>query len=139
MGAGCTVDRAKFGNTVIGAGTKMDNLVHIAHNVMIGKCCLLAGMAGVSGSSKLGDGVVMAGQSGISDNITVGDGAMLGGKCAVLRDVPKGGRVFGIPAVDANQEMRNHVHIRRLPKMSKTLKELVKKVERLEASEDNKQ
>lgn len=139
MGAGCAVDRAKFGNTVIGAGTKMDNIVHIAHNVTIGKCCLMAGMSGVSGSSTLGDGVVMGGQSGVGNDVTIGDGAMLGAKCSVLRDVPKGGRVFGTPAGDINQELRNLLHIKRLPKMSKTLKELVKKVERLEAAKDNKQ
>lgn len=139
IGACCCVDRAKFGNTVIGAGTKIDNLVHIAHNVTIGKCCLMAGMTGLSGSSKLGDGVVMGGQSGVSNDVTIGDGAMLGGKCSVLRNVPKGGRVLGTPAIDINQALRNQVHINRLPKMSKTLKELVKKVERLEAAEDNKQ
>lgn len=139
MGAGCTVDRAKFGNTVIGAGTKMDNIVHIAHNVTVGKCCLMAGMTGVSGSSTLGDGVVMGGQSGVGNDVTVGDGAMLGAKCSVLRDVPKGARVFGTPAGDVTHELRKHVYVNRLPKMSKTLKELVKKVERLEASEDNKQ
>jgi len=138
IGACCCVDRAKFGNTVIGAGTKIDNLVHIAHNVTIGKCCLMAGMTGLSGSAKLGDGVVMGGQSGVGNDVTIGDGAMLGAKCSVLRDVPKGGRVFGTPAGDINQELRNHVYIKRLPKMSKTLKELVKKVERLEAAEDNK-
>ena len=98
----------------------------------------MAGMSGISGSAKLGDGVVMGGQSGVSNDVTIGDGAMLGGRCSVLRNVPKGGRVFGTPAVDINQELRNQAHIKRLPKMSKTLKELVKKVERLEAAEDNK-
>jgi UDP-3-O-[3-hydroxymyristoyl] glucosamine N-acyltransferase len=81
----------------------------------------------------------MAGQSGVGDHLIVGDGAMLGAKCSVLKNVPKGSRVFGTPAIDISQELRNQAHIKRLPKMSKTLKELVKKVEKLEAAEDNKQ
>ena len=74
IGANCCVDRAKFGNTIVGAGTKVDNLVQIAHNVVIGKCCLIAGQVGISGSCKLGDGVVLGGQVGLADNIEIGKG-----------------------------------------------------------------
>jgi len=138
IGANCCVDRAKFGNTVIGAGTKIDNLVQIAHNVVIGKCCLMAGQAGIGGSSKLGDGVVLAGHAGVGDNIRVGSGTKIGAKSGVLlRDVGAGLELFGTPAVGKREAFRIISLNRRLPELVKQVKQMRKRIERLEASEDH--
>lgn len=138
IGANCCIDRAKFGNTIIGAGTKIDNLVQIAHNVVIGKCCLIAGQAGIAGSCKLGDGVVLGGQAGLADNIVIGDGTMVGGGAGVISDVARGQQVSGTPAIDRTESLRMTALMRRLPKMAEQLKQLVKRVEKLEAAEDHK-
>jgi UDP-3-O-[3-hydroxymyristoyl] glucosamine N-acyltransferase len=138
IGANSCVDRAKFGNTVIGAGTKIDNLVQIAHNVKIGKCCLIVSLTGVSGSCKLGDGVVLGGQVGLVDNISIGAGTMIGAKSGVMSDVDAGKKLLGIPAVDHRDGLRIMGLRKRLPEMSKQLKELNKKVKELEASKDDK-
>ncbi len=139
IGANCCVDRAKFGNTVIGAGTKIDNLVQIGHNVLIGKCCLIAGQVGISGSSQLGDGVVFGGQAGTADHIKIGDGTMVGADSGVLSDVAAGQQVWGTPAIDVRKRQRIHVLSERLPKMAKQLKDVIRRVEGLETSENNKQ
>ncbi|MHC4913001.1 MAG: UDP-3-O-(3-hydroxymyristoyl)glucosamine N-acyltransferase, partial [Planctomycetota bacterium] len=115
LGANCCVDRAKFGNTIIGAGTKIDNLVQIAHNVVIGKCCLIAAQVGIAGSSKLGDGVVMGGQVGVIDNIEIGDGAMIGAVSGVTNNVPAGKQMFGTPALDKLEAFKMVGFTRRLP------------------------
>ena len=138
IGANCCVDRAKFGNTVIGAGTKIDNLVQIAHNVVIGKCCLIVGQVGISGSCKLGDGVVLAGQVGLVNNIKVGDGAMVGAQSGVAHNVAAGQQMFGSPAIEAKESLRIFGLIRRLPKLAKQLKQLSKRIEKFEAAKDNK-
>lgn len=134
VGANCCIDRAKFGNTVIGAGTKIDNLCQIAHNVVLGKCCLLASMVGISGSCTFGDGVVMSGQSGVRDHINVGSGAMLGAGAGVLEDIEAGKTVLGLPAVEAKQEIKFWLAKKRLPEMVRQLKRLAKKVDKIEAS-----
>jgi len=138
IGANCCIDRAKFGQTRIGAGTKIDNLVQIAHNVVIGKCCLIAGQTGVGGSVGIGDGVVLAGQVGISDNIKLGDGVMVGGKSAVMHDFGAGKQLYGVPAREKNQTHRIMVTTRRLPKIVEQLKQLTARVDKLEAAEDDK-
>ena len=139
IGANCCVDRAKFGNTIIGAGTKIDNLVQIAHNVVIGKACLIAGQAGISGSCRLGDGVVLAGQAGLVDHIEIGDGAMVGAQSAVINDVGAGEKVFGSPAIGHREALRVVGLTRRLPKLAEQLRRLSKKVEELEAAKDDKE
>ncbi len=139
IGANCCIDRAKFGNTVIGAGTKIDNLVQIAHNVIIGKCCLIAAQAGISGSSKLGDGVVLAGQVGLADNIEIGDGTMIGAQAGVMSSVPAGQKMAWTPALKRDDAMRTVGQILRLPKMAAKLKELGKRLDKLEAAEDDKE
>ncbi|MFZ2145593.1 MAG: UDP-3-O-(3-hydroxymyristoyl)glucosamine N-acyltransferase [Sedimentisphaerales bacterium] len=138
IGANCCIDRAKFGNTIIGAGTKIDNLVQIAHNVVIGKCCLIAAQAGISGSCKLGDGVVLGGQVGLADNIEIGDGTMIGAQSGVNHSIAAGQRFIGSPALDRREEFRILCLMRRLPKMAKQLNQLSKRIESLEAAEDNK-
>jgi len=139
IGANCCIDRAKFDNTIIGTGTKLDNLVHIAHNVVIGKCCLITAQCAIAGSSKLGNGVVMGGQVGVRDNIEIGDGAMIAGQSGVIQDVPAGQTLFGTPALETKEEFRIISARRRLPDMAKQIKQLIKRVERLEAAEDDKE
>jgi UDP-3-O-[3-hydroxymyristoyl] glucosamine N-acyltransferase len=138
IGANCCIDRAKFGNTVIGAGTKIDNLVQIAHNVVVGKCCLIAALVGISGSCRLGDGVTLGGQVGLADNIEIGDGTMVGAQSGVMSNVPAGQRILWTPALKREDALRTIGLIMRLPKMAEQLKQLSKRVERLEVAEDNK-
>jgi len=138
IGANCCVDRAKFGNTIIGAGTKIDNLVQIAHNVIIGKCCLIVSQVGISGSCKLGDGVVLAGQVGLGDNIKIGDGTMVAAQSGVMADIPAGQKMAWTPAIKAREAFRIVALTMRLPKMAEQLKKLTKRTEKLEAAEDHK-
>lgn len=138
IGANCCIDRAKFGETRIGAGTKIDNLVQIAHNVVIGKCCLIAGLVGIAGSCKIGDGVVLAGQVGLADNIEIADGTKVGAQAGVTRNIKAGQQVVGSPAVDAKEALEAVVLVRRLPKLVEKLKQLSKRVEKLEAAKDHK-
>ncbi|MBM3514968.1 MAG: UDP-3-O-(3-hydroxymyristoyl)glucosamine N-acyltransferase, partial [Alphaproteobacteria bacterium] len=98
LGANCTVDRGAFADTVIGAGTKTDNLVHIGHNVVIGANCVMVAQSGIGGSSTIGDGVVIGGNVGISDHVTVGAGARIASMSGVMRDVAPGETVMGYPA-----------------------------------------
>ncbi len=138
IGANCCIDRAKFGNTIIGVGTKIDNLVQIAHNVVIGKCCLIAAQVGISGSSKLGDGVVLGGQAGLVENIEVGPGTMAGGQTGIMYDVPAGKKIMWTPALEVTQALRIMSLLKRLPEMAGQLKQLSKRLEELEAAKDHK-
>ncbi len=138
IGANSCVDRAKFGNTIIGAGTKIDNLVQIAHNVVIGKCCLIAAQAGVAGSCRLGDGVVLAGQVGLADNIEIGAGTMVGAQAGVMNSVGPGEKLAWSPALNIKEAARVVAHILRLPKLAQELKRLTARVEQLEAAENDK-
>ena len=138
IGANVCVDRAKFGNTIVGAGTKLDNFVQIAHNCVVGKCCLVVSYAAMAGSAVLGDGVVMAGRAGVADGVKVGDGVTIGAAGSVFHDVPAGQTLLGLPARDAKLQIRIYSVISRLPKMYEQLREVVKKVRKLEASENNK-
>jgi len=138
IGANCCVDRAKFGNTIIGAGTKIDNLVQIAHNVVIGKCCLIVAQAGIAGSCKLGDDVVLGGQVGLADNIEIGNGTMVAAQSGVINNVPAGQKLAWTPAIKREDAFRTIGLVLRLPKMAQQLKQLSKRIEKLEAAEDNK-
>jgi UDP-3-O-[3-hydroxymyristoyl] glucosamine N-acyltransferase len=131
IGANCCIDRAKFDATRIGAGTKLDNLVQIGHNAIIGKCCLIAGLTGISGSSKIGDGVVMGGQVGISDHITIGDGVMIGAKAGVLRDFAPGKRAFGYPATELKQALKSISLTNRLPELHTRLRQAEKQLKEI--------
>jgi len=119
IGANSTIDRGAIRDTVIGEGTKIDNLVQIAHNVSIGRHCLLAAQVGISGSTTVDDGVIMGGQAGVADHLTVGAGAMLGAKAGVLSDVPPGGRWGGFPARPGKQWLREVVTLERLARQSR--------------------
>jgi len=138
LGANCCVDRAKFGNTIVGAGTKIDNLVQVAHNVVIGKCCLVAALAGISGSCRIGDGVVIAGQVGMADNLEIGSRATLTAKAGVMNHVSPGEVVMGVPALEYSLARRVIVHTRNLPKLVEKVKSLSKRLEQLEAAENDK-
>lgn len=98
IGAGTCIDRGSLDDTVIGQGTKIDNLVHVAHNVRIGKHCLIMAGVGIAGSTRVGDGVVLAGQSGLSGHLEVGDGARIGGQAGVISSVPANAAYSGFPA-----------------------------------------
>ncbi|MFA5555042.1 MAG: UDP-3-O-(3-hydroxymyristoyl)glucosamine N-acyltransferase [Phycisphaerae bacterium] len=138
IGTNSCVDRAKFGNTIIGAGTKIDNLVHIAHNVIIGKCCLIIAQVGIAGSSKIGDGVVLAGQVGVVDNVSIGSGTLIGAQAGVMHDIPAGKKAVGSPAIDYTEELKLVVLRAKLPKMVQQLKDLTRRIESLETAKDDK-
>jgi UDP-3-O-[3-hydroxymyristoyl] glucosamine N-acyltransferase len=114
IGAGTTIDRGALGETVIGEGTKIDNLVQIGHNVRIGKHCLLVSQVGVAGSTELGDYVVVAGQSGFSGHLKIGNRVQVAAKSAVLDDVPDDAKVMGTPAVPFREFARREAMLRRL-------------------------
>lgn len=114
IGTNSTVDRGGIRDTVIGEGSKIDNLVQIGHNVIIGRHCILAGQSGVSGSSIIGDHAIVGGKVGIADHITVGEGAVIAGGSGVATDVPAGERWGGLPASPARDWMRGFVLLRRM-------------------------
>jgi UDP-3-O-[3-hydroxymyristoyl] glucosamine N-acyltransferase len=128
IGANSTLDRATLGETRIGAGSKIDNLVQVGHNVQVGKHCILCGQAGIAGSAHLGDYVVLAGQAGVSGHIELGKGAQVAAKSAALGPVPAGGKVAGIPAVELRRWKRQIVLLNRLEEMSRRLRALERKV-----------
>ena len=117
IGANSTLDRARFSRTVIGEGTKIDNLVQVAHNVVIGRHCLLCAQVGISGSTKLGDSVVLAGQAGLAGHLAIGQGAKIGGGAAVTQDVAAGAYVNGNPAIPFMLERRIAILKQRLPEL----------------------
>lgn len=128
IGANSTIDRATLGETRIGAGSKIDNLVQVGHNVQVGRHCILCGQAGIAGSARLGDHVVLAGQAGVSGHIDLGDGAQVAAKSAALGPVPAGAQVAGIPAVAMRRWKRQIVLSSRLEEMSRRLRALERKV-----------
>jgi UDP-3-O-[3-hydroxymyristoyl] glucosamine N-acyltransferase len=131
IGANSAIDRAALGATVIGAGTKIDNLVHVAHNVAMGRHCLIMGQVGFAGSTRLGDYVVVASQSGIAGHLKLGNQAMIGAKSGVMRDIPDGGKVLGMPAMPDKQAKRQMIAVQQLPDLIHRLRELEKQVEQL--------
>lgn len=128
IGSGATIDRGTIRATRIGSGTKLDNLVHLGHNVVIGRDCLICGQVGVAGSSVVGDRVVLAGQVGVSDNITIGDDVIAGGASKIFSRVPAGRIVLGSPAVDMTTRMEMDRAARRLPRLAATVAKLQKTV-----------
>jgi UDP-3-O-[3-hydroxymyristoyl] glucosamine N-acyltransferase len=134
IGANTAIDRGTLGSTVIGQGTKIDNLVHIAHNVVLGRHCLIMGQVGFAGSTHLGDYVVVASQSGIADHLKLGNQVVIGAKSGVMRDIADGGRVLGIPAAPDKQAKRQMIAMQQLPELIRRVRELEKQVEQLTAT-----
>ena len=118
VGANTTIDRGSISDTVIGEGTKIDNLVQIAHNVTVGRHCFLAGQVGISGSVTLEDYVMLGGQAGVVDHIVIGEGAQIAAKAAVMMgNVPAGAKMFGIPARPKREVFREMLALARLARM----------------------
>ncbi|HAX61437.1 MAG TPA: UDP-3-O-(3-hydroxymyristoyl)glucosamine N-acyltransferase [Elusimicrobia bacterium] len=126
IGANVTIDRATTGKTFIGKGTKIDNLVQIAHNVQIGNNSIIVSQAGISGSTKIGNGVTVAGQAGLIGHITVGDGAIIAAQAGVIGDVPAKETVSGYPARPHKHAMKIYALIQKLPELFEEIKKLKK-------------
>jgi len=138
IGANCCIDRAKFGLTRVGAGTKIDNLVQVAHNVHIGLACMIVAQCGIAGSTRLGQGVVLGGKVGIKDHVVLHDGVQVGACSCISKDITAGSRLMGIPAVDVEQWVRDRASLRRVPQLVEQMKALAKRVEELEAAANNR-
>ena len=129
IGAGTKIDRATFGATVVGDGTKIDNLVQIGHNCRIGRHNLIVSQVGIGGSSTTGDYVVMAGQVGIADHVEIGAGAVVGAKAGVYKDIPAGQKMLGIPATPERDQKRLLLSLDKLPDMIKDVREIKKRLD----------
>jgi len=119
IGANSCVDRGKFSSTVLGDGCKIDNLVQIGHNSILGKFCIMAGNSGLAGSVTLGNGVIIGGSASIKDHVTIGDGAIVGAGSGVTGDIPAGKTMLGYPAVEARDALKQWAILKRLVNESK--------------------
>ena len=117
IGAGCTIDRGVSGDTIIGAGTKMDNLIHIGHDTTVGKNCLFAAQVGIAGATNIEDEVILWGQVGVSKTLTIGRGAILYAQSGTPASLEGGKSYFGSPAVEAKEKMKELVWIKRIPEL----------------------
>ncbi len=133
IGANVTIDRARFEKTFIGRGTKIDNLVQIAHNVIIGENCIIVSQSGISGSVTIEKGAILAGQAGIAGHLTIGEGAVVASKSGVSSSVPPHTIVFGYPARPHMEAKRINASLTRLPEYIKVINDLKKRVEALES------
>ena len=132
IGANCSIDRATLGNTMIKGGAKLDNQVHIAHNVTIGEHCLLAGQVGIAGSSALGSYVVLGGQAGVGDHLTVGDRVMAGGKSVITKNVEAGQVIAGFYAMPIRDWLKVQAVLPKLPELNKIAIRLEQRIQKLE-------
>ncbi|MGD0351829.1 MAG: UDP-3-O-(3-hydroxymyristoyl)glucosamine N-acyltransferase [Verrucomicrobiota bacterium] len=128
IGAGVTIDRGALGSTVIGKGTKIDNLVQIAHNVEIGEGSIIVAQVGISGSTRLGKYVILAGQVGIAGHLQIGNQVTVAAKSGVMNNIPDGGKWLGVPAQPDRQFKRQVIAIQHLPELLKRVAELEKKL-----------
>jgi UDP-3-O-[3-hydroxymyristoyl] glucosamine N-acyltransferase len=138
IGANVAIDRARFDKTIIGKGTKIDNLVHIAHNVIIGENSIIVAQTGISGSSTIGKNVILAGQSGVVGHISIGDNVTVGAQSGVTKSVPPNTTVSGYPAKPHDTAKRVNACIQKLPQLFKSFSELKKKITDLEFRLKNK-
>jgi UDP-3-O-[3-hydroxymyristoyl] glucosamine N-acyltransferase len=133
IGANCAIDRGALGETRVGGGVKMDNLVHLAHNVMVGEHSFLVAQVGVAGSTKLGRHVALGGQVGVVGHIEVGDGVQVGAQAGVTHNLPPGKMFVGSPAREGPEAIKIVAHLPKLPEMYRRLKQLEQKIEELSA------
>jgi UDP-3-O-[3-hydroxymyristoyl] glucosamine N-acyltransferase len=132
IGAGTCIDRGTLGETRVGRGTKIDNLVQIGHNVVIGRNCLIVAQVGMAGSVNVGDRVVMGGQVGVADHITIGDDAVIVAQAGVTGNVPPRQTYVYAPAMPRRDFLQQQIHFKRLPRLNERVKELEQKVAELE-------
>jgi len=132
IGANVTIDRARFDKTIIGKGTKIDNLVQIAHNVIVGENSIIVAQAGISGSTVIGKNVMLAGQAGLVGHISIGDGAIVAAQAGVTKSIPANTKVSGYPAKPHDIAKVVNACLQRLPQLVEKVKELQKKIEELE-------
>ncbi len=132
IGANVCIDRGTIRDTVIGDGTKLDNLVHIGHNVTVGRDCLLCGQVGIAGSTRIGDRVVLGGQVGVGDNLFVGDDVIAGGATKILTNAPAGRVLLGYPAVKMETHVEMQKALRRLPRLAARVADLQKVISKLQ-------
>jgi UDP-3-O-[3-hydroxymyristoyl] glucosamine N-acyltransferase len=137
IGANTTIDRARFGRTIIEDGVKLDNLVQVAHNVRIGAHTALASQVGIAGSCVIGSGVQMAGQVGIAGHLEVGDNCIVGGQAGITKNIPPGSFVTGCPARPFKEARRSDAMLHRLPKLKARIDALEKTVQAISANENN--
>lgn len=131
IGANVTIDRARVNKTLIGKGTKIDNLVHIAHNVIIGKHCIIVAQVGISGSTTVGDNTTIAGQAGLAGHLVIGDNVIIGAQAGVTKSIPSNTFVSGYPARPHKEAAKINAYIQRLPHLYDTVSELKSRVERM--------
>ncbi|MFC1677178.1 UDP-3-O-(3-hydroxymyristoyl)glucosamine N-acyltransferase [Planctomycetota bacterium] len=135
IGSCCTIERGTLENTVIGTGSKLGDLVAIGHGTIIGPHCLLVPQVGVAGSATLGHHCVLAGQVGVAGHIKIGNMVKVGAQSGISNNVPDGATLFGTPAFDANKAKRAYTVLRQLPDMKKTIRELEKRLKKLEENQ----
>ncbi len=132
VGAQVAIDRARFGTTLIRRGAKIDNLVQIAHNVVVGEHCFIVGQSGISGSTRLGRGVIVAGQAGLAGHLSIGDGSVIMGQAGVSKDLPAKSQVFGSPAVERKEYAKQMLALSKIDRLQKQIKELQQAVAELQ-------
>jgi len=137
IGANVTVDRARFGRTLIKKGAKIDNMVQIAHNVTIGENCVIAAQTGIAGSTMIGDNVQIGGQAGITGHLVIGNNVKIAGRSGVTKDLADDACVSGFPAQDRTKELKDMASLRKLPDLLGQVKKLEERVRELEREAEN--
>ena len=131
IGSNCTIDRAALTSTRIGSDVKMDNLVQIGHNVVVGDHTIIVAQAGISGSARIGTGVVLAGQCGVAGHVSIGDGVTAAARTGIATDIPPGKVISGFPSMDHSRWLRVQKVYRDLPELLKRVRDLERKVQDL--------
>lgn len=132
IGANTTIDRARFKSTSIGRGTKIDNLVQIAHGVVIGEDCLVIAQTGIAGSTSIGNHVILAGQVAVAGHLTIGDGVLVAGRSGISKSIPKPGKYGGMPAMPLNEHNRNAVQLRKMGSIIDKVQEIEERLNKLQ-------